>query len=262
MKTDVLLLFLLIFPGICIAQKNDVTIYGYVSDSINGESLQDVQVVSGTYGTITNRYGFYSLRLKKGIHTLEYHYVGYKTVKKELNLSKSIKIDIDNYIFSKSEKRVMKKAQHIKSYIQKPTLTQEHLNIFEKYHKNMRDKKGWKYQETSPEHYYNSFVNGHEEFGYEVLYFDENRLIGVDLIDILEDGISSIYFYYDPDYSHFSLGKLSLLLQIKFAKKSNKKWLYLGYFVKDCPSLNYKANYKPYLTLQGRPTEESQYIWK
>ncbi len=174
----------------------------------------------------------------------------------------SIKIDIDNYIFSKSERRVMKKAQHIKSYIQKPTLTQEHLDIFEKYHKNMKDKKGWNYQETSPEHYYNSFVNGDEDFGYEVLYFDENKLIGVDLIDILEDGISSIYFYYDPEYSHLSLGKLSLLLQIKFAKESNKKWLYLGYFVKDCPSLNYKANYKPYLTLQGRPTEESQYIWK
>ena len=174
----------------------------------------------------------------------------------------SIKIDVDNYIFSKSSKRAIKKAKDIKSYIQTPTMSQSHLDLFEKYHKFMRDKKEWKYQETSPEHYYNSFVNGHEDFGHEVLYFDNDKLIGVDLIDILEDGISSIYFYYDPDYSHLSLGKLSLLLQIKFAKQTNKKWIYLGYYVEDCSSLNYKAQYKPYLTLQGRPTQESEYIWQ
>jgi len=51
-------------------------------------------------------------------------------------------------------------------------------------------------QYTTPENYYQSFVNGHADFGYEILYFDEEKLIGVDLIDILEDGISSIYFYY------------------------------------------------------------------
>lgn len=173
----------------------------------------------------------------------------------------SIKIDIENFTFKKSAKRVLKKAGHFKSYLQKPTLTQEHLKLFKKYHLYMRDKKEWDYHETTPEHYYQSFVAGHLDFGYEVLYFDENRLIGVDLIDILEDGISSIYFYYDPDYSAYSLGKLSLYKQIKYALRSGKKWIYLGYYVEDCPSLSYKAEYKPYLTLQGRPTEEEEFIW-
>jgi len=125
----------------------------------------------------------------------------------------------------------------------------------------MSKKKGWEHNATTPDHYYNSFVLGHEEFGYEVLYFDENRLIGVDLIDILKDGISSIYFYYDPDYAHLSLGKLSLYKQIKFAKESNKEWIYLGYYVEDCPSLSYKKEYKPYYTLQGRPSEFENYTW-
>ena len=49
-------------------------------------------------------------------------------------------------------------------------------------------------------------------------YFDEEKLIGVDLIDILENGISSIYFYYDPQFAHYSLGRLSLYNQIKYAK--------------------------------------------
>lgn len=179
----------------------------------------------------------------------------------DCNECQSIKIDVKNYIFSKSARRVLKKANHIKSLVQQPSITQEHLDLFEKYHLHMSKKKGWEHNATTPDHYYNSFVLGHEEFGYEVLYFDENRLIGVDLIDILKDGISSIYFYYDPDYAHLSLGKLSLYKQIKFAKESNKEWIYLGYYVEDCPSLSYKKEYKPYYTLQGRPSEFENYTW-
>jgi len=174
---------------------------------------------------------------------------------------KSIKIDVENFNFSKSMRRVIKKASNIQSYIQKPTLTKEHLTLFKKYHLFMKDKKGWKYNETSPNHYYDSFVTGDNEFGYEILYFDNDKLIGVDLVDILDNGISSIYFYYDPDYMNYSLGKLSMYNQILIAKNHNLKWIYLGYYVKDCPSLSYKSHYKPYVTLDGRPTLDEDYIY-
>ncbi|MEA3227631.1 MAG: arginyltransferase [Campylobacterota bacterium] len=177
------------------------------------------------------------------------------------NECQSIKIDVENFKFSKSKKRVIKKASHFKTIIQTPNLSQEHLDLFAKYHLFMKDKKDWKYNETDETNYYNSFVNGHYDFGYEVLYFDDNKLIAVDLIDILEDGISSIYFYYDPDYSSYSLGKFSLYNQISIAKKYDKKWIYLGYYVKDCPSLSYKADYQPYITLDGRPHEDEDFIW-
>jgi arginine-tRNA-protein transferase len=173
----------------------------------------------------------------------------------------SIKIDVQNYKFSKSQRRVMRKASHIQSFIQSPSMTQQHLDLFDKYHLYMRDKKGWSYEKTTAQRYYQSFVDGAEDFGYEILYFDNTKLIGVDLIDILDDGISSIYFYYDPDYSQLSLGKLSLLIQINLAKKESKRWIYLGYYVKGCGSLEYKANYKPYLTLNGRPTLDEQFTW-
>lgn len=173
----------------------------------------------------------------------------------------SIKIDVNNFKFSKSARRILKKAAHLKTYIQQPSLTQEHLALFEKYHTYMHYKKNWDKNETTAEHYYNSFVAGHYDFGYEVLYFDANKLVGVDLIDILADGISSIYFYYDPDYAHLSLGRLSLYNQIKLATKTKKQWIYLGYYVEDCPSLSYKSDYKPYLTLKGRPHEYEKYSW-
>ncbi|MEA2100725.1 MAG: arginyltransferase [Campylobacterota bacterium] len=185
----------------------------------------------------------------------------FRPICSECNECQSIKVDVDNFNFSKSMRRVIKKGSHIKSYIQQPTLSQEHLALFKKYHLFMKDKKDWTYNETSANHYYDSFVNGHNNFGYEVLYFDEEKLIGVDLIDILDDGISSIYFYYDPDYMDYSLGKLSLYNQIKIAKNNNMKWIYLGYYVKDCPSLSYKSHYKPYITLEGRPNIDENFKW-
>jgi len=180
----------------------------------------------------------------------------------DCNECQSIKIDVKNFKFSKSARRVIKKASSLKSYIQKPNLSKDHLALFEKYHLYMKDKKEWEYTQVDAQSYYSSFVDAHHDFGYEILYYDEDKLIGVDLIDILDDGISSIYFYYDPNYSEYSLGKLSLYNQISYAQNSNKSWIYLGYYVKDCPSLAYKAIYKPYLTLQGQPNENEDFIYK
>lgn len=174
---------------------------------------------------------------------------------------KSIKIDVENFEFSSSQRRVIKKAAKIKSYIQRPSISKPHLELFEKYHLFMKEKKGWDYTPSTAHGYYSSFVDGHNDFGYEVLYYLDEKLIGVDLIDILEDGVSSIYFYYDPDYEQYSLGKLSLYNQIIFAKKSQKKWIYLGYYVKDCPSLSYKSHYKPYITLEGKPDINEEPKW-
>ncbi len=173
----------------------------------------------------------------------------------------SIKIDVQNFRFSASARRVLRKASSIKSYIRKPTLSKEHLELFDKYHLFMQEKKGWESTPKSPQIYYSSFVDAHYDFGYEVLYYLDEKLIGVDLIDILEDGISSIYFYYDPDYSSYSLGRLSLYNQILFAQRWHKRWIYLGYYVQDCPSLSYKSSYTPYLTLNGRPNLDEEAIW-
>ncbi|WP_345980380.1 arginyltransferase [Sulfurimonas sp. HSL3-2] len=177
------------------------------------------------------------------------------------NECQSIKIDVQNYNFSKSERRIIKKNSHLKTVFQQPTVTQKHIELFNKYHKYMHEKKGWDNNQTDAKNYYTSFVSGHDDFGYEVLYFDDDKLIGVDLIDVLDNGVSSIYFYYDPDYRHLSIGKYSLYRQIAFAKMNGKKWIYLGYYVEECESLSYKSQFKPYLTLQGRPLEYEEDRW-
>lgn len=173
----------------------------------------------------------------------------------------SFKIDVKNYAFSKSERRILKKNQHTKIVVQHPEVTTAHLALFEKYHSHMKNKRDWNHETTTPKHYYMSFVHGHGDFGYEVLYYIDDVLVGVDLIDILPNGISSIYFYYNPEFSNYSLGTFSMLQQIQMAKEKELDWIYMGYYVQSCQSLKYKSRYKPYHVLQGRPQDEHEPHW-
>ena len=174
----------------------------------------------------------------------------------------NLRIDAQNFEFSRNDRRTLKKNTNTKVIIRQPSITAEHLNLYNKYHKIMEEKKGWKHYNLSMQSYYELYIAGHGEFGKEILYFIDNKLVGVDLVDVVEDGLSSIYCFYDPDYDKFSLGRYSLYQQILLTLHHNMRWVYLGYYVKDCPSLSYKANYKPYEILQGFPELEEIAYWE
>ncbi|MGK0317390.1 MAG: hypothetical protein ACI86M_003632, partial [Saprospiraceae bacterium] len=88
---------LVIFPILLIGQ--DVfTLSGYVRDAASGETLiaaniLDVDIPS--QGTTTNTYGFYSLTLPSGKYRMAFSYLGYKDQYFELDLTKSIELNVD-----------------------------------------------------------------------------------------------------------------------------------------------------------------------
>lgn len=174
----------------------------------------------------------------------------------------SMRIDVNNYKFSKSEKRVISKNQDTKLYIRPPSVTMEHLSLYDKYHKFMNDKKDWPYSHIDVDDYVRSYVESSENFAKEFLYMRDDKLIGVALVDILPEAISAIYCYYDHDYSEFSIGKFSILAQIKIAKELNIPYIYLGYWIKDHFSMGYKEKYSPFEILKNRPSLEEIPIWE
>ncbi len=99
-------------------------------------------------------------------------------------------------------------------------------------------------------------------FSQKRLFIRDDKIIGVDLIDILDDGISSIYFYYDPDYSRLSLGTFSLLYQIELARVLKLSWIYLGYWVDGCKAFAYKPNFQPQEILHGFPAIDEEPNWE
>jgi arginine-tRNA-protein transferase len=67
----------------------------------------------------------------------------------------------------------------------------------------------------------------------------------VGYVDELPSSLSAIYFYYDPEERHRSLGTWNVLQIIQEARTRQRPYVYLGYFVAGCPSLEYKANFVP-----------------
>ena len=178
------------------------------------------------------------------------------------NECKSLRIDAQDFKPSKSQRKAIKKNKETKIHIQRPSISTAHIELYNKYHNFKADKDGWRQRDISHKEYFENFVDGAHNFGREVLYYVGDKLVGVDLIDIVNDGISAIYFYYDPDYAELSLGIYSLLMQIDLAKKLGLRYIYLGYWVDGCQAFAYKRNFKPLELLDGFPDIQQQPQWE
>jgi len=164
----------------------------------------------------------------------------------DCNECKNIKIIVDDFKLSKSFKRVLKKNKSTEVVLKRPSATIECVNLYNKYHKVMRSKRNWDDEEISFKDYYSTFVEGYNEFGFEINFVKDAKLIGVAFFDLIQSGISSTYCFYDHDYEKLSIGTFSILKQIEIAKKLNLKYIYLGYYVKENKSLKYKSRFKPF----------------
>ena len=74
---------------------------------------------------------------------------------------------------------------------------------------------------------------------------ENNTLVAVAIADVMENALSAVYTYFDPEYAYKSLGRFAVLLQIEEAQKRGLGWLYLGYWIKDCKKMSYKNEYQP-----------------
>lgn len=70
-------------------------------------------------------------------------------------------------------------------------------------------------------------------------------LLGVALTDVLTDGLSMVYSFYDPDESDRSPGTYIILEHIMRAKALGLPYLYLGYWIDGSRKMHYKSRFQP-----------------
>jgi arginine-tRNA-protein transferase len=152
---------------------------------------------------------------------------------------------VSDFEMTKSQRRVYKKGESAITMRTGPfEWSLEKQNIFDKY---LEIKHNNKPAGDTSDYFKSVFLAelpGLDSF--ETRFYHGDVLVAVGLVDQTEDVLSSIYFYYDPDFAQFSLGVYSFIKEIELAGKLGLTYYYPGYFIKECKAMNYKAAFHPH----------------
>ncbi len=92
---------------------------------------------------------------------------------------------------------------------------------------------------------YRQFIVGERDETLFLEFYRNGDLLAVAVADHLTDGLSAVYTFFDPHQPGRSLGTYAVLRMIERGKALGLEWLYLGYWVRGCRKMAYKATYRP-----------------
>jgi leucyl-tRNA---protein transferase len=161
------------------------------------------------------------------------------------------RVPIATFLPSKSQRRVLKNAPQLTARWGIPQITNTRLELYRRWHKNRENERNWSPSALAEESYESSFAMP-LPFARELSLWNEEELVLVSLFDETERALSAVYCFFDPALSRYSLGTLNILTLLARGKELGKAHLYLGYHVKDCASLRYKAAFQPQERRIGR----------
>lgn len=175
-----------------------------------------------------------------------------------------LRVPVDGFVPSRSQKRVQKRCEGLFDIrVGRPVLDDERLDLYARYQASQHGEQGQSADAMS----YRRFLIDTVTDTIEVLWRDkQGRLVGVGILDVTPDSLSSVYFYWEPDCARFSLGVYSALVEIDLAKRWKKRWYYLGYLVPGSKSMSYKATFPgaevwdgaSWMTLGGRDVTDPE----
>jgi arginine-tRNA-protein transferase len=154
----------------------------------------------------------------------------------------SIRLPVNLFTASKSQKRIMKRNKDLTTRIShnnKP----EYYPLYESYI-NQRHADGSMYPATIEQ--YQGFVLSPWDNALFIEIYANDVLIGVAVTDNLESSLSALYTFFKPEEQQRSLGIFAILQQIELTKSLNKPFLYLGYQIDTCQKMSYKQNFLPH----------------
>lgn len=157
----------------------------------------------------------------------------------------STRINVARFMPSRSQKRVLTRNRDLSRSINSAWATEEQYDLFQRY-LNARHSTGGMADMDMFE-----FASMIEDtpVATRVLEYTlrdsagRQRLIATCLSDILSDGLSMVYSFFDPEYALRSLGRYMILDHIKKAREFDLDYVYLGYWVKNSPKMTYKSDF-------------------
>jgi arginine-tRNA-protein transferase len=118
----------------------------------------------------------------------------------------------------------------------------EHYDLYRRY-QSMRHAGGGMDQDDSDQ--YSQFLLASQVKSNLLEFRHDGKLVMVSLIDQVQDGLSAVYTFFEPELSKRGLGTYSVIWLIEYARKLGLPYLYLGYWIKESRKMAYKSNFRP-----------------
>ena len=173
----------------------------------------------------------------------------------------SLRVDVEAFRPTKSQRKAWNKNADVRLEVANATVTAEHIRLYNAWHADMHVRSGWRNDRMDASTYAEVFLAGEWPFAREFRYYRGDRLIGVGLVDVLPEALSSVYFYHDPDWRPESPGTFTVLKEIEYARETGRPYLYLGYWIAECQSMAYKARFGPHEILDIYPSDRQPPSW-
>jgi leucyl-tRNA---protein transferase len=168
----------------------------------------------------------------------------------------SVRVPVQDFVLSKSFRRVLKKNSDLVTQVVKARATSEHYSLFRGYidtrhsEGGMADMSVLDFAAMVDDTVADSRI---VEYRFDASCENAGELAAAVLVDVLDDGLSMIYSFYEPSFDDRSLGTLMILDAIARARSMGLPYLYLGYYVPGSRKMEYKARFLPQqrLTVDG-----------
>jgi arginyl-tRNA--protein-N-Asp/Glu arginylyltransferase len=160
------------------------------------------------------------------------------------------RVPVDDFHPRRTQRRIWARNGDLTVRQRPPGFDAEHYALYCRYITGRHPNGGM--DETTPDAYL-AFIAGQGVETRLVEFLEEGRCIAVAVTDVIADGLSAVYTFFDTASPGRGLGVYAVLWQIEAARKLGKKWLYLGYWIEDCRKMSYKVAFRPYeLLLAGQ----------
>ncbi|MFT5353939.1 MAG: arginyl-tRNA--protein-N-Asp/Glu arginylyltransferase [Polyangiales bacterium] len=167
------------------------------------------------------------------------------------NACEAIRLDVGEYSFSKTQRRILRKNDALlRVQVGPSTSDPQAVSLYDK-HRYGRGLDG-PHSKPMDALSYERFLVERCCQSYEMRFFLGEQVVAIAIVDEGATALSAVYCHHDPAHSSLSLGTYAILKQIERARLDGKRFLYLGLYVSGCGPMEYKVRFKPHERLVAK----------
>lgn len=154
----------------------------------------------------------------------------------------SVRINVNTFTPKRTQRRAWKQHHHLVAKQHALHYEPVHFALYQRY--QAKRHLGGGMDNDCLEQYHNFLLQSHVNSKL-IEFHERDQLRMVSIIDVLPDGLSSVYTFFDPDVTNASFGTYNILWQIEQCRELGLTYLYLGYWIKESRKMSYKINFQP-----------------